>query len=90
MEICKKTPQLRGSNWRNFDVINFIILRLANLKAFDFATSSLKLMQSYQCNRFQRTKVNQSLSDWTEIVAGVPQSSNLGPLVYFFSSLIII
>ena len=52
-----------------FDIINYSLL-LANLEAYGFSTSSLKLMQSYLYNRFQKTKVNGSFSDWTEILAG--------------------
>ena len=40
--------------------------------------ASLKLMQSYLCNRFQRTSVNTSFSEWKEIETGVPQ----GPLLF--------
>ena len=38
-------------------------------------------MQSYLCNRFQRTYVHASFSDWKEIETGVPQRSILGPLL---------
>ena len=39
-------------------------------------------MQSYLCNRFKRTSVNASFSDWKEIKTGVPQGSILGPLLF--------
>ena len=35
-------------------------------------------MQNHLCNRFQRIKVHGSFSDWTEILAGVPEVSILG------------
>ena len=63
-----------------FDTINHILL-LAKLEAYGFSTNSLKLMQSYLCNRFQRTSVNASFSDWKEIETGVPQGSILGHLL---------
>ena len=44
--------------------------------------TSLKLMQSYLRNRFQRTSVNASFSDWNEIETGAPQWSILGPLLF--------
>ena len=44
--------------------------------------NTLKLMQSYLCNRFQRTSVNASFSGLKEIEIGVPQGSVLGPLLF--------
>ena len=64
-----------------FDTINHSLL-LAKLEAYGFSMTSLKLMQSYLCNRFQRTSVNASFSDWKEIETGVPQGSILGPLLF--------
>ena len=64
-----------------FDTINHSLL-LAKLEAYGFSITSLKLMQSYLCNRFQRTSVNASFSDWKEIETGVPQGSILGPLLF--------
>ena len=64
-----------------FDTINHSLL-LAKLEAYGFSMTSLKLMQSYLCNRFQRTCVNGSLSDWKEFKTRVPQGSKLGPLLF--------
>ena len=55
-----------------FDTINHSSL-LANLKAHGFSMASLKLMQSYLSNRFQKTYVNELFSDLKEIKTGVPQ-----------------
>ena len=63
---------------KSFDTINHS-LHLAKLEAYGF---SMKLMQSYLCNRFQRTSVNASFSDWKEIETGVPQGSILGHLLF--------
>ena len=49
------------------DTINHSLL-MAKLEAYSFSTCFLKLMQNYRCNRFQRTKVNGSFSDWTEVL----------------------
>ena len=64
-----------------FDTINHSLL-LAKLVAYDFSMTSLKLVQSYLCNQFQRTSVNASFSDWKEIEIGVPQGPILGPLLF--------
>ena len=54
-----------------FDMINHSLL-LAKLEVYDFSTNFLKIMQNYMCNRLQKSKVNGSFSDWTEILEGVP------------------
>ena len=64
-----------------FDALNHTLL-LAKLEACSFPMTSLKLMQSYLSNQFQRTSVNASFSDWKEIETGVPQGSILGPLLF--------
>ena len=43
---------------------------------------SLQLINGYLTNRWQRTKVNASFSNWTELLQGVPQGSVLGPLLF--------
>ena len=63
------------------DTINHNLL-LAKLEAYGFSMTSLKLMQSYLRNRFQRTSVNVSFSDWKEIETGVLQGSILGTLLF--------
>ena len=47
---------------KDFDTTNHSLL-LTKLEANGFSTNSLKLIQNYLCNRFQRTKVNESFSD---------------------------
>ena len=47
---------------KNFDTTNYSLL-LTKLEANGFSTNSLKLIQNYLCDRFQRTKVNRSFSD---------------------------
>ena len=39
-------------------------------------------MQSYLCNRKQRTKINTTYSSCEEILYGFPQGSILGPLLF--------
>ena len=43
---------------------------------------ALKLLYSYLTNRKQRVKINNSFSDWLEIIVGVPRGSVLGPLLF--------
>ena len=41
-----------------------------------------KLVQKYLSNRKQRVVLPGTTSDWVYILAGVPQGSNLGPLLF--------
>ena len=64
-----------------FDTLNHILL-LAKHKAYGLQPTALKQMKNYLTGCFQRTKVNNSDSSWSEIVADVPQGSILGPLLF--------
>ena len=57
-------------------------LLIAKLHAYGIRMQSLKLLYSYLTNRKQRVKINNSFSDWFEIIVGVPQGSVLGPLLF--------
>ena len=59
-----------------FDTINHSLL-LAKLK-----NQALSLLQSYLYNRFQRNIYNGAFSSWNEVITGVPQGSNLAPLLF--------
>ena len=63
------------------DTLNHELL-IAQLSAYGFNNESLKLIQSYFTNRWQKTKINKSSIKWTELLQGVPQGSVLGPLVF--------
>ena len=59
-----------------FDTLNHRIL-LGKLKLY-----GVKQMENYLMGRFQRTKISNSYSLWSEIIAGVPQGSILGLLPF--------
>ena len=64
-----------------FDTINHDLL-LAKLKAYGFSPNALKLMHSYLNNRKQQVQVNNKFSSESTVVAGVPQGSIDGPLLF--------
>jgi hypothetical protein len=64
-----------------FDTINYDLL-IAKLKSYGFGDNALHIVQDYLSDRWQRTKINSSFSDWKEIMCGVPQGSVLGPLLF--------
>ena len=69
-----------------FDTINHSLL-LTKLKTHGFSNQALRLLQSYLCNRFQRSIINSSFSSWNEVITGVPQGSILGLLLFRDNSL---
>ena len=64
-----------------FDTVNHELL-IAKLQTYGFDMQSLKTVMSYLSNRLQRVKINTNYSTWSEILAGVPQGSVLGPLLF--------
>ena len=64
-----------------FETLNHSLL-LAKLKAYDLESTALKQMGNYLTGRFQRTKVSNRYSSSSEIIAGVPKESILGPLLF--------
>ena len=57
-------------------------LLIAKLAAYGISKKSLKLLYSYLTNRKQTVKIKGKLSIFLEILAGVPQGSILGPILF--------
>ena len=64
-----------------FDTINHDLL-IAKVEAYGFSTNALLFMLSYVKNRSERVSINSSFSTWEEIIAGVPQGSIQGLLLF--------
>ena len=64
-----------------FDAINQD-LPLSKLKAYVFKKNSLSFIKSYLTNRYQRTEIDSSFSNWNRIITGYPQILILGPLFF--------
>ena len=64
-----------------FDTINHDLM-LAKLKAYGFPTNTLNLMHSYLKNRKQKVQINNKFSLERDVIAGVPQGSIDGPLLF--------
>ena len=66
---------------KTLDALNYRLL-LFNLKGYGLQPTALKQMENYLPGRFQRRKVSNSYSLCSEIIAGVPEGSILGPLLF--------
>jgi len=64
-----------------FDTIDHKIL-LKKLRKYGFYGAELKLIENYLTNRYQVTEVDGVVSGLLKILAGVPQGSILGPLLF--------
>ena len=63
-------------------------LIIAKLEAYGIGEKNLRHLQNYLSQRQQRVKVGSSLSEWFEIILGVPEGSILEPILSMFLSMI--
>lgn len=57
-------------------------LTLAKLKAYGIRGNSLKLLDSYFTDRYNRVKLGSTVSEWERGSRGCPQGSAFGPLIW--------
>ena len=57
-------------------------LIIAKFEAYGVDSISLKLFHSYISHRKQRVKTGSAISEWIDILTGIPRGSILGPLIF--------
>ena len=65
-----------------FDTVNHNILCSKLSRLFNFSTTAVKLIDSYLSKRSQAVHVGNISSKYLSVDRGVPQGSNLGPLLF--------
>ena len=65
-----------------FDTTNHDLL-IAKLKAYSFSKDTLKLMKSYLKNWKEKVQINNKFSSEKDVIAGVPQDSLDGLLLFY-------
>ena len=81
MDKGKSCAALLTDLSKAFDCIVHDFL-IAKLEAYGFSYEALKVIYNYLTDRKHRTKVNNSFSDFIDLLLGVPQGSVLGPLLF--------
>ena len=57
-------------------------LIVAKFNAYGLSTKSCALLWSYLSDRIQRVKLSGTMSDWQQLLKGVPQGSVMGPVMF--------
>ena len=70
-----------------YDYVNRDLI-IAKLEAYGIGEKNLRHLQNYLSQRQQKVKVGSSLSEWFEIILGVPEGSVLEPILSMFLSMI--
>ena len=70
-----------------YDYVNRDLI-IAKLEAYGIGEKNLRHLQNYLSQRQQKVKVGSSLSEWFEIILGVPEGSILEPVLSMFLSMI--
>ena len=70
------TDMSKAFDWISYDFLT------AQLEAYGFSYEVLKVTYNYLTDRKNRTKGNDSFSDFIDLLLVVPQGSILGPLLF--------
>ena len=67
-----------------FDTIDHVNLFYILEKYVGIGGSALRLIRSYFCDRTQRVQIDGIMSDFANLLCGLPQGSVLGPIKFCF------